>query len=1178
MRLKKLHLSGFKSFADKTILGFSPGITAIVGPNGCGKSNISDAFRWVLGEQSAKSLRGNKMPDVIFAGTNNRPALNIAEVTLTLCNSDGLLPVQYEEVEISRRLHRSGESEYLLNRQNVRHKDIQDLLLDSGVGKDAFSIFEQGKLDQVIQYSPLERRYVFEESAGILRFLQRKREALRKLEQVDLNISRVRDIHREVEQQIAILEQQAAQALIYREQRQRLDLLEKVLFLRQSDLLEQKLQSNIGKGKQQQQLLELSELNFQQIVVELEQAKEALLQKENIARDASEMLFRIRNDKSIQMRDLQSTQERIKENQNKERKWQQDLAVLDKTGRTQQSESEEIQKRQQQMEQEASLQKQLSQEQRAVTVALEEKVSELRNQYQGAQHDRLRTLQKENSIEGELKQNRLRHEVLQERKEIGQKRSIEMQETLSDLQRNSEEKKLEQKIILRGLDEQKNVQNLHAQHLQKVSQEIEQSQHSLNAFQSKLVELKTRHKVLARMHEEREGFSAGSKKLLHESANAKSPLFGLLRGLYECFRPKNGAEVALAAVLRPYAQTLVVETKEQLHKVITFAQKEKLKDFSLLCLEAIPTAKQAFKNLDEAESLQNQVESDPLVNHFLTRAYTVADLKRALEVASTHPLITTWIASEGALLDERAVLFFAPQGEQNAFVRDAEIKKLEIAIEESNQEKEVHAAKLNELTKRRSALEVEHAALEKGIRRDEISLVEINTTLQRFNNDVSKMFAEEEKCRLEAQAILEQLSKIDATIADLVQQHQEAHAVHLQAQERCTELDTSLQTHSTQLKAEREKLQALENSYKHAFEEQRKLQHQLQLFEMQQRERVHQERRLKDEVEQSHEFQKAMEKRVQDIKDAVHELQKAEENAIMVCQMSAEEVQQARKEIESKQVQQQEEKACLARFQAEITRLDTEKSELSTTLQATTQGFQERFNSTADEIRLLITPEAKMPTSIDQTEKQIRTLRREMEAAGNINMTSIEECDKHKARFEFLSQQINDLEDSKKELMEIITSLDAESRKLFRETFEAIRFNFQKHFKTLFNGGEADLQFTEAEDILEAGIEIVAKPPGKHMCSISLLSGGEKCLTAMALLFALFEVKPAPFCILDEIDAPLDDANVGRFVQVVKEFTDRCQFIIITHHKRTMEIADLLCGVTMQEKGVSKMLTMEMST
>lgn len=1176
MKLKKLQLAGFKSFADKTALVFSPGITAIVGPNGCGKSNIADAFRWVLGEQSAKSLRGNKMPDVIFAGAGQRSPLNIAEVTLTLSNCSGLLPIQYEEVEITRRLHRSGESEYLLNRQNVRLKDIQDLLLDSGVGKDAFSIFEQGKLDQVIQYSPLERRYVFEETAGILRFLHRKREALRKLEQVDLNLSRVRDIHREVEQQISILEQQATLALVYREQKERLELLEKVLFVRQFDQLQQKLHVSMQREIEQRQQLETSEIALQQLLNDLEGAKSGLDQKEGIARDANETLYRIRSDKNVQLREKQSIQERLSESQTKEEKWQKELSSLDNTGRTRQTESDATQKRQWGIEQEVERQKQLLQEQCSQAATLEEAVAELRRQHQGAQQERLKALQKENAIDGDLKQQRFRQEMLQEKHDTGLKRSAEMQESLSTLQHSIDEKKAEQQISQKSLDEQKTVQQRQMQQLKNLSKAMEELQNSYNAVQGKLAELKARHKVLLRMREEHEGFSVGSKKLLLESSNPKSPLFGILKGLYECFSPKPGAEAALASVLRPYAQTLVVATKEHLFQVAAFAKEAKLKDFSLLCLEAIPAVRQSKETIPaEVKSLLQEVELQPQMHYFLKHTYTASDLANALELMHAHPQAAIWVA-DGAFFDDRSVLFFSHQGEQNVFTREAELKKLEKDLVESEKTREQLASELALCIKQRSSLEMEQAVLDKGIHRSEIALIELSGALQRLNSDVTKLHAEEARCKGDAQGITDQIAKINATLSELSQQHVAVRTVHQQIQERCVDLDQQLQMQLVQLKAEKDKQHTLENSYKLAVDEQRKLQHQLQLLEVRQKESAQQERRLREEMQFSQESKLVMNKRIVELTESLKDLEKAEKEAAQSCQHFSDEVRELRLQIEQRQTAQQDEKAHLAKVQSELTRLDLQKQELSSSLKDTIHALQERFNSTIEEVQLLISPEAKLPTSVEQAERQIRALRREMEAAGNINMTSIEECKKHKARQLFLAEQIKDLEDSRQELMEIILSLDNESRKLFRDTVEAIRINFKKHFKTLFNGGEADLQFTEAADILEAGIEIVAKPPGKHMCSISLLSGGEKCLTAMALLFALFEVKPAPFCILDEIDAPLDDANVGRFVQVVKEFTDRCQFIIITHHKRTMEIADLLCGVTMQEKGVSKMLTMEM--
>lgn len=329
MRLKKIQLLGFKSFADKTTIEFIPGITAIVGPNGCGKSNIADAFRWVLfGEQSAKAMRGNKMPDVIFAGTPKRPALNFAEVTITLANEDRMLPVDYAEVAVTRRLHRSGESDYFINGHSVRLKDVQSLFLDSGVGKNAFAIFEQGKLDQIIQFSPLERRYIFEEASGILRFLQNKREALRKLEQVELNVSRVLDIHQEVEKQITVLEEQATQARVYKENRDKLELLEKAVFVGQWDQLQRKGKELEKKEQTQQKQCSSMQQRVEQLQVDLEKSKELLVSSEEQFKEKSEAHYRIRSEREVKIRERQHSQELLKDADVKDKRWQQELVTL----------------------------------------------------------------------------------------------------------------------------------------------------------------------------------------------------------------------------------------------------------------------------------------------------------------------------------------------------------------------------------------------------------------------------------------------------------------------------------------------------------------------------------------------------------------------------------------------------------------------------------------------------------------------------------------------------------------------------------------------------------------------------------------------------------------------------------------------------------------------------------
>lgn len=1178
VRLKKLVIMGFKSFADKTVIEFSPGITAVVGPNGCGKSNIADAFRWVLGEQSAKSMRGNKMYDIIFAGTSTRSAVNIAEVTLTLTDIAGALPTEYEELSVTRRLHRSGESQYFINGHLVRLKDVQNLFLDSGIGKNAFAVFEQGKIDQVIQYSPLERRYIFEEAAGILRFLQRKREALHKLELVDNNIVRAKDIHQEVEKQIIVLEQQAAQARVYKENKTTFEVLEKALCISKCENLQRRGSDLTKKEETQQELLAAKKQELEKLQINLQEAKNDLNTSEKALRTRSEELYRTRNEKELKTRERDSQQERFKESVVKEKRWQQELSGLLEKRQQRQSERQAAQGQQQTFEQGLVEHTGHLQQQRDKTKNLEEKVAQLREQQQNMQQERLKRLQSENQLESEIKQNSVRKDSLVERKTALSDKNGKMAGRIKETADQLEEKKQVLKTATAAIDDLKShFVKLEQQH-QKAVSDIQLARNELGVVQQEITEAKARQKVLIRLRDDKEGFSSGSKRLLTESANAKSPLHNLLKGLYEFLNPHSGAEAALATTLRPYAQTLVVETKTQFETVLNFAKQNQLKDFSLLCLEDLKgSVKHPKKAVSKGIiSILEKMTEHPLAYHLLQDVYLADDWDRAEEWVNKYPGSIAW-TSDGLFIDSRRVLFYSTQGENNVFMREAELKTLQKKLETLEETRQKNEEILKACQQLQEKIHSEKSLLDKNIRRDEMTLIEVNFGVQRLQNELEKARLEEKQIVNELQQVETQLEAIVAKMVQLSALHTDAKTKNEETNKLFNALQSDLEKQAATLKREREILQDKELNYRKISDESKKVHHMLQILDVRDVESLEQEKRLNEELKQIKEFQLQVQQHGIEFEKLIKDVEKVLAEVSKACVDLEKDLSKRKQLIETIDEKIGNLRLKAAQLEEEIYRLASQRAQAQVGSQAIHDELKERFQLTLDEARELVIGALKRIESTEQIEKQMRKVRAEMEAAGDVNMMSIDEFDKHKERYEFLNRQIDDLSGSKQELVQIIAELDGESRKIFKDTFDVIRANFQKNFQILFSGGEADLQFTEAADVLEAGIEIIAKPPGKQMRSIQLLSGGEKCLTAMALLFAIFEVKPAPFCILDEIDAPLDDTNVERFVNVVKQFNDRCQFMMITHNKRTMAIADVLCGVSMEERGVSKLIAIEFS-
>lgn len=1167
MRLKSVEIIGFKSFADKVKLEFHPGITGIVGPNGCGKSNIADAFRWVLGEQSAKSMRGSKMPDVIFAGTTTRKPLNFAEVTITLTEIEGYLPIDYEEISITRRLHRSGESEYFINRHLVRLKDVQSLFLDSGMGKDAYSIFEQGKIEQVINFNSLERRYIFEEAAGILRFLQRKREALKKLEQSDLNLSRVKDIHLEVEKQIIILEEQAEKARVYKQNKSKLETLEKGLFLAKWDFLDKKQTFESKKKGDATNHIAQCHHDIEKFNLQYQQAKAFYAEGEKVLKARNEQVYKTRSEKEIQSREKQTTLESIKDAVSKEKRWQQELDLMLDKRKKRQLEQQQAQKTQKECEGVLHAQEVTLGSLRTKKQTLENEVIRLREQQKKAQQELLNLTQEAGKIESDYRQCQFRHESSLEKKKQLTDKQERLKSQKEELSKQVEEKHQFVKELSSAIDEQKLQLAVLEKEQQALLESMANTQKILDRVNKELAELKARQKVLLKLREEMEGFSAGTKKLVLESANPASPLYNRIRGLYEYIQPEKGFEKAVAAAMKPYSQTLVVEKEEDFNAVVLFANQQKLKDYSLFCL-------QEGREEDceiEASSLVKQAGGNAVSHHFFKKVHLSSDLKSALQVVDGVAGAEVWLEEE-ILVDHRKVVFFAAQSEKNIFMREAELKTLEKKIAEVEAEKGELEKNYREGDVRKNKLQTERVDLDKTIRKNEMKLVETNFSFQRAKGDQEKITVEMGRNEEELNRVEATFNSLVSSLEELKEKNQAAKAHISEVGKKANDLNMELAKQETVFKQEQVILQEKENAYHNVSDEHRKALHSLHVLEVRDLESLQQEKRLEEEIKGSKVLQNEYKIKSDEFERSLVSIETILTELTKGVKEFEEEMVRRRDGIETLNTQINQKQQALKKLENELYQAETHSQQIDQTKQQLENDLQERYHQTIEEGRGL---GWGLEQSVEQLEKQMKQVRHEIESAGDINMTSIEEYDKHKTRYEFLNQQVDDLNLSKQELVQIIAQLDSESRKIFQDTFEKVRENFKKNFKILFNGGEADLQFTETADVLEAGIDIVAKPPGKQMRSISLLSGGEKCLTAMALLFAIFEVKPSPYCILDEIDAPLDDTNIERFVNVVQQFIDRCQFIIITHNKRTMSIADRLYGVSMEEKGISKLLTLE---
>ncbi len=1125
-------------------------MTAVVGPNGCGKSNIADALRWVMGEQSAKSVRGERMFDMIFAGAKSRKAMNYAEVAVTFTDIGEQLKVDYDELVIKRRIYRSGESEYSINGQTVRLKDIQSLLWDSG---KAFSQIGQGQMERMITLKPTERRYIFEEAAGISRFKQRKKETQAKLDRTSDNLTRIADIHREVEKQRDELAKQAEVAKNYKQNKAELERLEKGVLLEKWCLSENEVHTLAKILEQLDEKEETLDLNLSE---KRQSLAEKNLKKEECEkeRDAKkECCYQQEKEWELKQAELRSVEERNQEQVLRENKHLKDLELLLKRRTSAKKEFETSQAKQNLIKEKLGDSEHELDKQRTELQDLEEELEDLRLRVREGQIEHLELVREENRHQTQAQENQLRVESLTERLETFTSKRQELVNELTEQEQVMEEKR----ELLADLTESVNKEKKDFNQIEKVLSDslaaIEQHELRQNEITKEFTEKQARQKVLQHLKDDMEGLSSGSKRLLKEAANEKSVLYGKLRGLFEMVSVNSPYESAVAAVLQRYAQTLVVKTRGDLNDVLQFIKEEALKECSLFCMEDL---------IDSKELSPAAAENDSIAQHFLCDQSFVKNLTKTSSPST--------VTLDGHFIDHKVVLFWGEQGHQNVFLREAEINNLNTAIRSLESELKTFEQNLQALYQKRDDTQNQRAKADKAVRQLEMTVIEVNFSLQRVTEDIKRMRIEKDTIDGESKALTDTLAPLHKKL-EVSSKEARQLALRLEKeQRRLSALDEELEKKSRSVHEKNQRLKDHDRVIKEMAEENQRLTNICNIYDVKDKESFDQEAKMNEElklcldkkeeiVQHLAELKAGFQTSDLAVKEGKKELKETESN----LKNSLNELHRVDKELhavlgEKQKNEKEQHRNEIALAQKKAAR-DTHAEELHQRCQLTIEEAQ--------------TLDLKITSTLEEAEKRVKKLRQFVDSAGDVNMMSIEEFDKSQQRFDFLDQQIGDLDSARKELEDIIAQLDKESRKLFTATFERIRDHFRKNFAILFSGGEADLKLTDSGDVLDAGIEIIAQPPGKQMRSIQLLSGGEKCMTAIALLFALFEEKSAPFCLLDEIDAPLDDANVDRFVGLLQQFIKTTQFIIITHNKRTMAAADTLFGVSMQEKGVSKLLS-----
>ncbi len=1184
MYLKSLEILGFKSFAQKTRLVFEPGITAIVGPNGCGKSNISDAIRWVLGEQRPTALRGSAMADVIFSGTDSRKPLGMAEVSITFADCEDKLGTEYNEVTISRRVFRSGEGQYFLNKTPCRLRDIHRLFMGTGIGTTSYSVMAQGQIDAILSSRPEDRRAVFEEASGITRFKLDRKEALRKLEQTEANLVRLTDVIREVKRQIGSLQRQAGKARRYTELRKDLRLLDvwatgrRVRDLDRSADEMQALHAALGR--------ELEGLHEQTVAMEgeLATARDALMSLEQDIGRALESAMQAQGALAQAREVLRTNGQRIAEYQAWSLRDEREILETQAVHDAQQAALETLGAQRTQLDREVSQAEEAlgdareqHEEQRQAVENARRALQALRGELLECERMAARTqselAQAEAQVRGaELQRERLESERKQLQQTMAQLESGEQTlagecETLADLVADHEERLAAS-------------ESLHARR----SAESKDVQQQRSALQSRIAAEAARIQLLEDREEDAEAFPPGTRMILDPSNPLELPSEGIQGPLADHLAAPPETRRALEAALRPWLDAVVVRDGEQAAQVLArLLVSGRAAAARLVSAGPDPRGADVFEPLQDArwprllDRIECSAEARPAVARLLAGVYLAPSLDQLPEplppgctfvtlhgaVVHAHGGYELWMP-EGAVSNPLARRMLAADAHEQLARLELELQKVSEQAGQLAESLEVAEGQRREL--RALLNECRHAAARKDgelqscrrdvqrVRRRHEEVVREHQLLVDANRgDATRKHDLSERLRglwTDRDRLADAQESLSKGLQGIEQRHAEAQATLTETRLRHAALSQQAEHLRTQHRAGQARLAELEKLVQG---------------------RAHGIRSYEESMRRLSEESEALSAALQGLEEEV-----SQRNAVVQALRASREERRGtveREETRLHGLRRRSEEQGRRHSQAEV-----QLAEARMKRQNHLDRLVNDYRIDPDTLHREPEPDwpDRTPPDVDSVDIRIAELRGQIDAIGPVNLVAIEEYREHEERHAFLVAQEEDLVKGKARILELIRRINQESSALFRETFDKANTNFQAMFSKLFNGGTAQLVLLDSEDVLECGIDIIARPPGKRLQSVSLLSGGERTMTAVALLFAIYMIKPSPFALLDELDAALDDSNIGRFVRTLKEFLEMSQFVIITHNQHTIAGADIVYGVTMPEKGVSRIVSMRL--
>ena len=1179
MYLKSIEVQGFKSFANKIVFDFHNGITGIVGPNGSGKSNVADAVRWVLGEQRVKQLRGGSMQDVIFAGTENRRPLSYAYVAITLDNSDHQLSIDYEEVTVSRRLYRSGESEYLINGAACRLKDINELFYDTGIGKEGYSIIGQGQIDRILSSKPEESRELFDEATGIVKFKRRKNTAQKKLEDEKQNIVRINDILAELEKQLGPLEKQSAAAREYLKKKEALKLCDVNMFLLETERvqgalteLEQKISDTDRELKETTGQYENIKKEHARIEEELEELNRRLDETKEAASRAG-----------LGRQQLEGQIEVLKEQINSVRQGGEQLE-----GRLKNI-AADVKERQEAREKLAAEQAELAKQLEAaasVSGEADARLQELREQIEAentaaeiSKNTIISLLNERASTKGRLQ----RYDAMQEQAQI---RRTELNQKLLLAKSSEEEQRVQYEGHLKKLEEisgriitLSEAQREKEEEAEGLRRELGKKNEELEIGQSAFHRESSRLESLRNMAERYDGYGNSIRKVMEQKKNVP----GIEGVVADLIKVDQRYETAIETALGGSIQNIVTENEDTAKELIEYLKKNRFGRATFLPLTSVggrggfakPEALKEKGAIGLASTLiRADKKYDRVVQHLLGRVLVAEHIDDAIRIARKYKHSIFIVTLEGESLSPGGSMTGgAFRNSSNLLGRKRELTELEENVQKL------------EADIREARLQIETLREQRRERRAEAE--SLSTELQRLylQQNTAKMNSDQAKARLDEiiegySGLRKELSEIEKQFADIHDSREAIFREIRESEEQEKQNEARIETAQARLaelkQSEAEsigdnekahlKLAALTQKAGFVDENAARIERELVRLHTEEQEIHEGMQKGNADIEAKEEGIGALRKQIEDMIARSERLngETAElggkREALLTGQKD---FFTKREELSDKQT----------RLDKEVFRLNSQREKLEETVDSLTDYMWEEYELTYN-TALPMKQEEDM--DLAALKRQTSVLKDEIRKLGDVNVNAIEDYKNISERYEFMNTQRNDLVKAEETLMGIISELDTGMRRQFEEQFARIRVEFDKAFKELFGGGKGTLELDPDADMLEAGVRIIAQPPGKKLQNMMQLSGGEKALTAISLLFAIQNLKPSPFCLLDEIEAALDDSNVNRFAKYLHKLTKNTQFIIITHRKGTMESADRLYGITMQEKGVSTLVSVNL--